>query len=73
MPPGSPRPGGGQALDEGAVRGRAKSLLADFKVPRHFVEVEAFPVAVSPNGEKIQRGKLKEMATACLAGQTADA
>jgi fatty-acyl-CoA synthase len=63
----------GQDFDENEVRRRAKALLADFKVPQHFIQVESFPVAMSPNGEKIQRRRLKEMATEFVAKQTAHA
>lgn len=63
----------GQLFDENEVRRRAKALLADFKVPQHFVQLDAFPVAMSPNGEKIQRRRLKEMATELVAKQTAHA
>lgn len=52
-----------QSFVEEDVRRRAKALLADFKVPRLFIQVESFPVTMSPNGEKIQRGRLKQIAT----------
>lgn len=66
------RLGPGDIFDEPEIRRRARELLADFKVPQHFIELEAFPVAISPNGEKIQRRRLKEMATefvAALSGE----
>ncbi len=56
----------GGSFDEGALRARACAMLADFKVPHRFVPIARFPVAMSPNGEKIQRHKLKEMATVLL-------
>ncbi|MBN9066308.1 MAG: AMP-binding protein [Rhizobiales bacterium] len=52
-----------QSFVEEDVRRRAKALLADFKVPRLFIQVESFPVTMSPNGEKIQRSRLKRIAT----------
>ncbi len=61
------RLGAGCVFDEAEVRRRAAGLLADFKVPQHFVELETFPVAMSPNGEKIQRGRLKSMAAEYVA------
>lgn len=45
-----------------ALRGR----IADFKVPVRIVPVEAFPAAMGPNGEKIQRHRLRTMATSLL-------
>ena len=45
-----------------ALRGR----IADFKVPVRIVPVETFPVAMGPNGEKIQRHRLRAMATSLL-------
>ncbi|KGF68614.1 hypothetical protein LL06_15460 [Hoeflea sp. BAL378] len=62
----------GQTFDEAEVRQRAKGLLADFKVPQHFIEVDAFPVAMSPNGEKIQRRRLKERAAEFVAALITD-
>ena len=52
----------GAVLDEVALRERVGAALADFKIPARFVVVDQFPTAMSPNGEKIQRGKLKERA-----------
>lgn len=49
-------------FDEIAVRSSLKAVLADFKVPRHFVPVAAFPTVMGANGEKIQRSRLKAMA-----------
>ncbi|CAH1658229.1 AMP-binding domain-containing protein [Hyphomicrobiales bacterium] len=45
-----------------ALRGR----IADFKVPVRIVPLEAFPVAIGPNGEKIQRHRLRAMAASLL-------
>ncbi len=42
--------------------------LARYKRPTRIVAIDAFPVTHSPNGSKIQRGKLREMAEALLAG-----
>ncbi len=57
----------GATLDEAALRDRVRAALADFKVPVRFVVVDRFPSAMSPNGEKIQRSKLKEQARDILA------
>ena len=58
----------GAILDEAALRDRVGAALADFKIPARFVVVDQFPTAMSPNGEKIQRGKLKERAQLALPG-----
>ncbi|MER1966738.1 AMP-binding protein [Castellaniella sp. GW247-6E4] len=52
----------GQAWDEERLRAHCVARLANFKVPSLFVRVDTFPSAMSPNGEKIQRGKLKARA-----------
>lgn len=44
------------------LRGFLNDRVADFKVPQEFVFLEEFPVTESPNGTKIQRGKLAERA-----------
>ncbi|CCD96727.1 putative fatty acid CoA ligase [Bradyrhizobium sp. ORS 375] len=41
--------------------------LAKFKVPRSFFCIDAFPVAVGPNGTKVQRTKLREIAAQRIA------
>jgi fatty-acyl-CoA synthase len=57
----------GHALDENVMRGRLKAVMADFKIPARFIAVTTFPVAQGPNGEKIQRLKLKAMAAGAIA------
>jgi fatty-acyl-CoA synthase len=56
-------------IDEGAVIGRARDLLADFKVPFRVFTIDAFPVTESANGLKIQKAKLRRMALERLAGR----
>jgi fatty-acyl-CoA synthase len=56
----------GAAWDENLVKSHCESRLANFKVPALFVPVEDLPTAVSPNGEKVQRGKLKAIAAALM-------
>jgi fatty-acyl-CoA synthase len=41
--------------------------IASYKVPRHIFFVDAFPTTPSPNGEKIQKTKLMELAAERLA------
>ena len=52
----------GVELDEVALRARCLQRLARFKVPKRIVVVEAFPIVDSPNGPKVQRIRLREMA-----------
>jgi fatty-acyl-CoA synthase len=40
--------------------------LARFKVPERIVVVDDFPVVESPNGVKVQKVRLREMAEALL-------
>jgi len=60
------RPADGAVLDEGALRSRCLQQLARFKVPERIVLVDAFPIVDSPNGPKVQRVRLREMAEALL-------
>ena len=60
------RPADGAVLDEGALRSRCFEQLAWFKVPERIVLVDAFPIVDSPNGPKVQRVRLREMAEALL-------
>ncbi len=59
-------PAGGAALDEAALRARCREQLARFKVPERIIAVDAFPTVDSPNGPKIQKVRLREMAEALL-------
>ncbi|HML08307.1 MAG TPA: AMP-binding protein [Xanthobacteraceae bacterium] len=60
------RPADGTVLDETALRARCREQLARFKVPERFVAVDAFPIVDGPNGPKVQRVRLREMAEALL-------
>jgi fatty-acyl-CoA synthase len=60
------RPNHGAQLDEAALRERCLQLLARFKVPERIVVIEAFPIVESPNGPKVQKVRLREMAEALL-------
>ena len=59
------KPGGG--FDEDELRAFCRSGLAGFKVPERIIPLDAFPTTDSPNGLKIQRGRLRRMAEAELA------
>lgn len=55
---------------EDRLRRHCVSRLANFKVPALFVPVESFPTAAGPNGDKVQRVKLKATAAALMAEVT---
>jgi fatty-acyl-CoA synthase len=56
----------GATLDEAAVIAHCRRGLANYKVPLRVFAVDAFPRTPSPNGFKIQLGKLREMAERLL-------
>ena len=59
-------PADGAAFDEAVLLAHCRAQLARFKVPERIVAVEAFPTVDSPNGPKIQKVRLREMAEALL-------
>ena len=54
----------GLGFDASALMHAARENLARFKVPARIVALDAFPVTDGPNGPKIQRARLREMAGA---------
>jgi len=56
----------GVVVPEAELRTQCSERLARFKVPERIVIVDRFPIADSPNGPKVQRVKLREMAEALL-------
>jgi fatty-acyl-CoA synthase len=56
----------GTALDEAGVIAHCRRGLANYKVPLRVFAVDDFPVTPSPNGPKIQRAKLREIAERLL-------
>lgn len=58
---------GADAADEAALTAYCKAGMANYKVPRRIVFVDAFPQTHGPNGTKIQKNKLREMAETLLA------
>jgi len=56
----------GAALDEAAVIAHCRQGLANYKVPLRVFPIDDFPKTPSPNGFKIQRNKLRELAEASL-------
>jgi fatty-acyl-CoA synthase len=60
------RPCAGAVLQEAALRASCLQQLARFKVPERIVVVDDFPIVESPNGAKVQKVRLREMAEALL-------
>lgn len=56
----------GVVVLEATLRMQCSERLARFKVPERIVIVDRFPIADSPNGPKVQRVKLREMAEILL-------
>lgn len=52
----------GAALDEAGTIAHCRQGLANYKVPLRVFAIDDFPKTPSPNGFKIQRNKLREMA-----------
>ena len=69
MPVAFVRPCAGAVLQEAALRERCLQQLARFKVPERIVVVEDFPIIESPNGAKVQKVRLREMAEALLCAE----
>jgi fatty-acyl-CoA synthase len=60
------RPYAGVVLQEATLRASCLQLLARFKVPKRIVVIDDFPSVESPNGTKVQKVRLREMAEALL-------
>jgi len=58
----------GAVLDEAAIIAHCRRGLANYKVPVRVFAVPEFPVTPSPNGPKIQRARLRDLAAAQLSG-----
>ncbi len=69
---GSARPvafvigGPGYRHDEAALIGACAGILAKFKIPIRIIQVEGFPTTPSPNGEKVRKNELRELAQQIL-------
>lgn len=59
-------PAAGAAFDADVLSAYSANGLARYKVPARFIVLDRFPTTPSPNGEKIQRVKLRQMATESL-------
>ncbi len=55
------------ATDEAALLAWCKAGMASYKLPRRIIFVDDFPSLQGPNGNKIQKNKLREMAEVHLA------
>lgn len=55
-------PAPGETPGETGVIAHCREKMAGYKVPRKVLFLDAFPVTNSPNGEKIQRERLRQMA-----------
>jgi fatty-acyl-CoA synthase len=66
------QPSAGAEVDEASLRARCLEQLARFKVPERIVVVESFPIIESPNGPKVQKLRLREMAQAILREERQD-
>jgi fatty-acyl-CoA synthase len=60
------RSAAGAVLQEESLRAICLQQLARFKVPARIVVVDSFPTVESPNGLKVQKVRLREMAEALL-------
>ncbi len=52
-----------------AALAHCRSRLARYKLPARIWTVQAFPVTASPNGSKVQRGRLRQMGEQRLAAE----
>jgi fatty-acyl-CoA synthase len=58
------------AVNEADLIKHCKAQLAGFKVPARIALISEFPVVQSANSNKIQRGKLQELALQLLQTHT---
>ncbi|MBP2229429.1 fatty-acyl-CoA synthase [Azospirillum agricola] len=65
----------GRTLDEAAALAACRARLAVYKVPARVFAIEAMPVTDGPNGAKVKKNVLRDMATAWMnpAGEAAAA
>ncbi len=58
----------GAEFDPAALTNHCRAALAGFKVPAGYEALDNFPVTRSPNGTKVQRARLREMAERLMDG-----
>lgn len=61
----------GHELDESEIMDQCRGGMANFKVPQRIIALPDFPRVDSPNGPKVQRTKLREMAAESLESEEA--
>ncbi len=75
--PGGARPvaflTGQPTLSEESMISALRNVLAVYKTPVRIIRLDAFPTTPSANGDKIQLGRLRNMATALLDNPTNEA
>lgn len=57
----------GAAIDEAAIKTRLQQQIARYKVPIRVFTVESFPYTMGPNGMKVKRNELRDLAQTLLA------
>lgn len=55
-------------LDEAELIAYCRQRIAHYKVPARIMTLDAFPVTPSPNGNKVQKARLRELAQHALNG-----
>ncbi|MDO8597035.1 MAG: AMP-binding protein [Sulfuricaulis sp.] len=50
------------ALDEKAITAHCRKRMAPYKVPQRVIALDAFPLTNGPNGVKVRKARLREMA-----------
>lgn len=54
------------AFDEDAIKNALQHQIARYKVPIRILKVDSFPYVVGPNGSKVKRNELRDMAQAIV-------
>lgn len=56
-----------QRWDEAAIKAQLQQQIARYKVPIRIFRVETFPYTIGPNGKKVKRNELRDLAQSLLA------
>lgn len=62
-----PRDNADQRWDEEAIKAQLQQQIARYKVPIRIFRVETFPYTMGPNGKKVKRNELRDLAHSLLA------
>ena len=54
-------------MDEAAIKADLQQQIARYKVPIRIFSVESFPYTMGPNGMKVKRNELRDLAQSWLA------